>query len=124
MEKFDKKLIAPCGMNCGVCSAFLRAENKCPGCFSGRKVNDRPIKCHRRLCKKREGDFCYECAEFPCESIKKLDERYCKRYNMSEINNLEYIRDSGMDSFLESQKKRYISDKGIFCVHDGKYYKQ
>lgn len=124
MEQFDKKLIAPCGMNCGVCVAYLRDENKCPGCFSGRKVNGRPIKCSRRLCKKRTGDFCYECAKFPCQSIKKLDERYLKRYQMSEIDNLKFIRDKGLNIFLESQKKKYISDKGIFCLHDGRYYQQ
>ncbi len=25
-------LIAPCGMNCGLCYAYLREKNKCPGC--------------------------------------------------------------------------------------------
>jgi uncharacterized radical SAM superfamily Fe-S cluster-containing enzyme len=25
-------LIAPCGMNCSICSAYLREKNKCPGC--------------------------------------------------------------------------------------------
>lgn len=29
---FDKSLIAPCGMNCGTCIAYLRDKNKCPGC--------------------------------------------------------------------------------------------
>ena len=25
-------LIAPCGMNCGICMAYLREKKKCPGC--------------------------------------------------------------------------------------------
>lgn len=25
-------LIAPCGINCGVCNAYLRVRNKCQGC--------------------------------------------------------------------------------------------
>lgn len=29
---FEKHLIAPCGMNCGTCIAYLRDKNKCPGC--------------------------------------------------------------------------------------------
>ncbi len=25
-------IIAPCGMNCSICMAYLRGKNKCPGC--------------------------------------------------------------------------------------------
>lgn len=120
--KFNESMIAPCGMNCGLCLHYLRTENKCPGCSSGRKVNNKPIKCSRRLCKKRKGDFCYECDSFPCDSIKRLDERYRKRYGMSEIENLEFIRDKGVEAFLKSQEEKYVSDKGTYCVHDKKYY--
>ena len=30
--KIVPELIAPCGMNCGICMAYLREKNKCPGC--------------------------------------------------------------------------------------------
>lgn len=123
MKKMTKNLIAPCGMNCGLCLHYLREKNKCPGCFSGRKVNNRPIKCGRRLCKKRHGDFCFECDDFPCDSIKRLDERYRKRYGMSEIENLKFIKKEGIEKFVESQAKKYCTSKGTFCVHDKKYYK-
>ena len=123
MKTFSKNLIAPCGMNCGVCQAYLRSENKCPGCFAGRKVGGRLIKCGRRLCKKRKGKFCFECDEFPCDSIKRLDERYCAKYGMSEIENLQFIRDNGIEKFLAQQEKKYISEKGVLCVHDRKNYK-
>jgi len=43
---------------------------------------------------------------------------------MSEIENLEYIRDKGMKKFLEKESRKWISKKGIFCVHDKKYYKK
>lgn len=124
MSNFSKKLIAPCGMNCGICQAYLRPENKCPGCFSGRKVNGRPIKCGRRLCKKRTGEFCFECKEFPCKSIQALDERYRKKYGMSEIENLEFIRDHGIEKFLAQQEKKYCKNGCTLCVHDKKYYPQ
>src|SRR4030042_3919129 len=97
MSRISNNLVAPCGMNCGICQAYLRKENKCPGCFSGRKVNGEPIKCGRRLCKERKGDFCFECDKFPCDSIKRLDKRYREKYGMSEIENLEYIRDCGIE---------------------------
>jgi hypothetical protein len=41
---------------------------------------------------------------------------------MSEIANLECIRDKGMDKFLDSERIKYQGEKGIFCVHDEKYY--
>ena len=122
MKKFSKNLIAPCGMNCGLCLHYLRSENKCPGCYTGRKVNDRPIKCHRRLCTKRKGEFCFECQSFPCDSIKKLDERYRTKYGMSMLENLYYIRDNGIEKFLENEEARWVSEKGVSCVHDKKIY--
>ena len=32
--------------------------------------------------------YCYECAEFPCRSLKHLDKRYRTNYRMSMIENL------------------------------------
>lgn len=123
MDKiFSENLIAPCGMNCGLCKAYLRAKNKCPGCFSGRKVNGKLIKCGRRLCKKRTGDYCFECSEFPCKSIKTLDERYRAKYGMSPIENLVYIKANGIEHFLHYQEMTYRKDGKTFCVHDKKYY--
>lgn len=144
MKTFTKNLIAPCGMNCGVCLHFLREKNKCPGCFSGRKVNQRPIKCGIKLCIRRRGEYCFNCNDFPCseslaaiarnrihqtsttrfpcERLKRLDKRYREKYGMSEIENLVYIKKNGISKFLKEQSKKYISSKGIYCVHDKKYY--
>jgi hypothetical protein len=122
MERLTKDLIAPCGMNCGLCLNYLRKDNKCPGCFTGRKVNNKLIKCKRRLCTKRDGEYCFSCKEFPCDSIQKLDERYKKRYDMSEIENLRFIQEKGIDKFILSERKKYQTEKGVYCVHDKKYY--
>ena len=119
----NKSLIAPCGINCGICLHHLRAENKCPGCFAGRKVNGRCIKCGIKLCRERTGDYCFECQTFPCERLKRLDKRYREKHQMSEIENLEYIKNHGIEKFLESEEKKWISEKGTLCVHDRKYYK-
>ena len=117
-----RELVASCGMNCGVCLHYLRKRNKCLGCFSGRKVNQRPIKCGIKLCKDRHGEYCFNCDKFPCERLKRLDKRYRDKYGMSEIENLEYIRDKGLKKFLEKESKSWIFKKGVFCVHDKKYY--
>ena len=41
---------------------------------------------------------------------------------MSEIENLKFIKEHGIEKFLKEQNEKYISDKGTFCVHDKKYY--
>ncbi|MGV8026637.1 MAG: DUF3795 domain-containing protein [Anaerolineaceae bacterium] len=118
-----KELIAPCGMNCGLCLSYLRKENKCPGCLSGRVVNKVCIKCPIKLCKEKKGEYCFNCDIFPCERLKRLDSRYRTKYEMSEIENLEMIRDKGINYFVEQEEKRWVNSEGTYCVHDKKRYR-
>ena len=124
MVNLNKELIAPCGMNCGVCLHYLRANNKCAGCFSGRKVNGKSIKCAIKLCKNRSGEYCFNCDQYPCERLKRLDKRYREKYGMSEIENLEVIKKSGINYFLNLEEKRWVDSAGTYCVHDKKRYPQ
>lgn len=119
----NKNLIAPCGMNCGLCLHYLRANNKCPGCFSGRKVNNKCIKCAIKLCKERQGEYCFNCDKFPCDRLKRMDKRYQEKYEMSEIANLEIIKEKGLESFLRQEEKKWVNSDGTYCVHDKKRYK-
>jgi hypothetical protein len=120
---FNYKLIAPCGINCGVCRGHLRQNNPCNGCnFANQNMPKTRAQCRIRLCNKRKGRFCCNCAEFPCGLLKRLDKRYRTRYDMSEIENLLYIKTNGIKKFLERETRKWISDKGILCVHDRKYY--
>lgn len=118
----NKNLIAPCGMNCGLCVMYLRNKNKCPGCLSGRKVNGGCIKCGIKLCKNRKGKYCFDCDKFPCERLIRLDKRYQKRYGMSEIENLIKIREKGIKVFMINEKKKWVNLEGTLCVHDKKRY--
>jgi hypothetical protein len=76
------------------------------------------MNCRLRLCGKRRGRFCYDYPPFLCDRLQRLDTRYRTRYGMSEIENLEYIRDRGMDPFLENERSKWVSNRGILCVHD------
>ena len=59
-------LIAPCGMNCGLCIGHLREKKPCNGCFKIDDVN-KPQGC--RSCKivncdllaETESGFCFDC---------------------------------------------------------------
>jgi hypothetical protein len=121
---FNYRLIAPCGMNCGICRAHLRENNPCHGCNDiGQNQPKTREHCRLRLCEERKGKFCYGCAEFPCKRLRQLDHRYQTRYGISEIENLVYIRNNGIKRFIEGEYKRCVFDEGILCVHDKKYYK-
>jgi hypothetical protein len=123
-NRITQNLIAPCGMNCGVCRAFLREKNPCHGCnHAERNMPKTRMNCKMRICTERTGRFCCHCAQFPCERLRHMDKRYRTKYGMSEIENLEFIRKNGIRKFVVLERKRWISDKGIFCVHDRKYYK-
>lgn len=109
-------------MDCGICKAYLREKNKCPGCRNIQNDTSRTrVKCIIRICPKRKGDFC-DCADLPCARLKHLDERYKRRYNMSEAGNLDYIRKYGINKFVLAERKKYQSPRGTFCIHDHQTY--
>jgi len=125
-QPINSKLIAPCGMNCGICSGYLREKNKCPGCREMSNNPDYCKKCIIRNCKvlkEKNLKFCSEkCDKYPCKRLKNLDKRYRIKYGMSMIENLTYIRDKGIRKFIQNEKQRWIKDSKIFCVHNKNYY--
>ena len=128
MSYFKLEMIAPCGMNCGICMAFLREKNKCNGCReSNLNKGYTRVNCGIKICckKKKNGmKFCYECNEFPCDKIKNMDKRYRTKYEMSMIENLDMIKERGIQKFLMNEEKRWLSPDGkaVFCVHKKKYF--
>ncbi len=118
-------IIAPCGMNCGICLAYLREKNKCPGC----RVSDlcKPVsrsQCKIKNCptfKNPRSKFCFACGTFPCDRLKHLDKRYRTKYKMSMIENLEHIKKLGIKKFVAEEKSRWACSEcgGMVCVHKG-----
>ncbi len=114
------KLIAPCGMNCNLCIAFLRDERKCPGC----RFREKQCTIHNcKVFKKNDFKYCFECSDFPCSIINRLDKRYKTRYGMSMIENLEKIKMGGIMKFIKEEKKKWIKHDKIICVHNKQLYK-
>ncbi len=118
------QLIAPCGMNCGICLAYLREKNKCAGCRAINKgkpvtrVNCRIKNCS--LLQDKEG-YCFQCSSIPCDKLKHLDKRYLTKYNMSMIENLVYIENKGIEKFVKKETRRWRCPEcgGTICVHKG-----
>lgn len=126
----EEALIAPCGMNCGVCVSYLAMKNDlkqkgfaksyCAGCRP-RGKNCSFMKKNCDLLGKGQVRFCFECAEFPCQRLKDLDKRYRTNYHLSMVENLEIIRDRGIEHFLEKEsvKWRCANCGNVICCHNG-----
>ncbi len=120
---FKRSQIAPCGMNCGTCIAYIREKNKCPGCRVLSK--DKAVSVQRCIItkciylEKTKSKFCYECEKYPCTRMKQLDKRYRTKYNTSFIENLLMIKEKGIAEFLEFEsRRRTCTDCGsVLSVH-------
>ncbi|MGE5416074.1 MAG: DUF3795 domain-containing protein [Acidobacteriota bacterium] len=117
MKTITENMIAPCGVNCGVCYAHMRPKKTCPGCLStneNAKVNH-CIRCKIKLCEGRENTsvYCYDCVKFPCTRLKNLDKRYRTKYHTGLIANLEFVKHKGIKAFIKEEKKKWK------CPHCG-----
>lgn len=120
------ELIAPCGMNCSLCMAYQRERNRCPGCRgsdAGKPVTR--TACRIRTClvfRQGKKKYCFQCREFPCDSLKHLDKRYRTKYAMSMIENLEAIKAHGIRQFIRDEQDKWTCPGcgGTICVHKGR----
>ncbi len=128
----SKELIAPCGMNCAICSRHLAYVNnlkrsQCVGC------RPRNEKCTYLFAKctginhtsSSPAAFCFECNHYPCKQINRIDGRYKKYYGMSMKDNLEYIKKNGIDKFIKEEYRKYRCSKcgGLISIHNRKCFK-
>jgi len=128
-----EELIAPCGMNCAVCSSYLARQKElkekgvrlpyCAGCRPREKqCAFLKKRCNRLL--QHEVKYCYQCPDFPCGNLKHIDARYQKLYRLSLIQNLETIRDQGIAQLLLEQQKQWQCPRcgGTISCHNGICY--
>jgi hypothetical protein len=126
----NENMIAPCGMNCSLCIAYQFKEkdlNKCgfhrsycPGCIlRGKNCTHMGDRC--QLLGQGKLRFCFECKEYPCKRLKSLDKRYRTKYHMSMIENLNFIKENGMEDFLKKETERWKCAEcgGTICCHNG-----
>jgi len=105
-------MIAPCGMNCGLCIGHLRQKNPCGGCLGNCDINkpDGCRSCTVVICEhlaKTTSGFCFECPKYPCQRLKALDKRYRTKYGMSMFENLAFIKENGLKNFLKSEESKW-----------------
>ncbi len=131
-SKFTPELIAPCGINCGVCKNYLaftrRVPTKrgkishCKGCMIRAKNCYIKSGCNKLV--KGQVKYCFECNDMPCKNIQHLDKRYRENYDMSLVENLKELKLHGIDDFLKTQGAKYECPVcgDVLSMHDGKCY--
>lgn len=106
------RLIAACGMNCGLCIGYLREKKPCGGCYKKDDEN-KPEVCRScsivncELLAKNDSGFCYDCDKYPCARLKQLDKRYKTNYGMSMIENLDFVQKNGIEKFIAYEQERW-----------------
>jgi len=125
MKTIDKTLVAPCGMICWTCLAYLRDKNRCRGCGSTDVNNWKSTSnCSIRNCSllaDTESKFCYDCEKFPCRRLKDLDKRYRTKYHTSFVENLVSIKNNGLEAFINQEYAKWKCPEcgGTICIHRG-----
>ena len=129
-----KELIAPCGMNCAICSNYLAYVNdlnksQCAGCrTSNKKCAYLFGKCagiNHSIEGNAKAKFCFECDQYPCKEIDRMDRRYRENYGISIKENLGRIEKEGLMDFVEEQYNKHHCSKcgGMISVHNKKCFK-
>ena len=130
MVNLNKDLIAPCRMNCGICSGYLAFKYdikskgiKMPYCIGCRPRDKKCAFLKKRCDLLIEGkvQYCYECDDFPCSNLQHLDKGYRDKFRMSMIENLEFIRDNGTTRFLAKEAAKWTCTEcgSEICCHNG-----
>jgi hypothetical protein len=133
INRISKELVAPCGMNCALCSRYLAYANnlkrsRCIGCRPSKKNCGAVLKnkcTGTKNISKGNIPFCFECSQYPCKSLHHLDDRYRKNYGMSMIDNLEFIKMNGIGQFIKSQYAKHHCPKcsHLISVHNNKCFR-
>ncbi|MBN1828770.1 MAG: DUF3795 domain-containing protein [Deltaproteobacteria bacterium] len=125
-----RELVGICGIYCGTCPFYLAGREKdidqleqlsqaydlpveevrCDGCRSDR-VFRLCVECRHgfRTCAEEQNvAWCFQCGEFPCDRLRAFKDIHVVNdisHHEKLIENLQYIKDQGIERWLEDQKK-------------------
>lgn len=125
IDGIDIEMFAPCGMNCTVCYRHChtrKTRKPCGGCM--RESKGKPEHCRKCRIKDcvqtKEITHCYQCGDFPCKLIKKLERSYNSRYDENLVENSEIVKEKGVLYFMRTHIRRYTCTEcgGIISLHD------
>ncbi|MEM3442452.1 MAG: DUF3795 domain-containing protein [Candidatus Bathyarchaeia archaeon] len=123
-NKNDWNYVAPCGLYCGECKAFLLKE--CGGCRSEKGISKNYVMhCKIYQCARNKNlKICLECDAFPCKFFDffKAEKPMDSSWFLDVWSNMKQIREGSLESFLKTKKAwlkrrlRCANKKGIrYC---------
>ncbi len=98
-----------CGLDCGLCpSYYTDGPSRCPGCCGEDFFEKHPSCSFITCCVKKKGlKVCAQCEDFPCTKFDHAsDGPDFKTTSKKLLQNQQYIREFGLDKFIEQQKAR------------------
>ncbi len=100
--------IAACGLDCGLCPRYYtEGTSKCPGCCGPDFFNKHPSCSFITCCVKKKGlEVCAQCPQFPCVKFKDTGKYDSFLTYKKVMPNQNFIKESGIEKFIEEQKKR------------------
>ncbi len=105
--------IGACGLDCGLCPRYYTVgTSRCPGCCGPDFFNKHPTCSVITCCVKKKGlEVCGECPEFPCPKFKEPREYQAQETSSYPpyrkiMPNLNFIKENGIEAFIEQQRKR------------------
>lgn len=113
--KRNNQLLSLCGLNCGLCPLFL--GKYCGGCGNGNQ------SCKLARCSLEHGniEYCYECANYPCEQYRCIDKYDSFITHRRQKADLEKARRIGIGPYnLEQQEKVRILSYLLSNYNDGR----
>ena len=133
ISKERLELVAPCGIDCGICELYISRDNKelydylvstgipkenlpCDGCRP--KDGNCPVimgECKTYSCVKENSvDFCSDCNDFPCNKLAPSADRANILPHNTKVFNLSVIKKNGLENFIEKSleiKEKYYRGK-------------
>jgi len=108
--------IGVCGLDCGLCPRYYTVgASRCPGCAGPDFFNKHPSCSFITCCvKKKNLEVCAECPDFPCSKFKsnkayqQLKESSSYPSYKKVMPNLNFIKEYGIEKFVEQQNERII----------------
>lgn len=106
-----------CGLYCGACPVFLATKSgeaektgtdKCMGCKSETVSAGWCRECSLKKCARKKGfDFCYECADYPCQDLEGFKNAPEWPYHTEVYDYMGIIKKEGKEGWLKKMSVRW-----------------
>jgi hypothetical protein len=113
--------IGCCGIDCALCPRYYtKGDSACPGC-GGLSFSEKHPSCGILTCCviKHGFEVCSECNDYPCKRFDAEKDGYDSFVTHKKVfTNLGFIKENGIEQFIENQKIRIDILKDLLTHYD------